>query len=157
MNDRSTEPVRNAHPPGWLMHLANPLTRLVVRSPLGRRLDSLAVLSFDGRRSGKHYAVPAMTYDYDGAAVVFTDAGWAWNFEGGAPVAVQRGGHTSTGTALMADAADGAAGLRAVLANVSSPRKIGIAIDDGHVPTDAELASVRAMIRLELDRVEPAG
>ena len=137
------------------MHLANPVTRAVVRSPLGRRLDSLAVLYFDGRRSGKHYAVPAMTYDYDGATVVFTDAGWAWNFEGGAPVAVQRSGHTRWGTARRADAGDGAAGLRAVLADLKSPRGIGLAIDDGHVPTDAELASVRAMIRLEIGEPDP--
>jgi hypothetical protein len=148
---KRVEPVRNAHPPAWLMHIANPVSRAVSRSRLGRRLDSLAVLEFDGRRSGKHYAVPVMTYEYNGATVVFTDAPWAWNFTGGAPVVVRRSGHTHSGVAQVAEAADAATGLRAVLADLSSPRRVGLVIDKGHIPTDAELNAVRTMIRLNLE------
>jgi hypothetical protein len=143
--------VRSAHPPAWLMRIANPVTRAVAGSRLGSRFGSLTVLHFDGRKSGRHYAVPVMAYDYNGAPVVFTDAGWAANFAGGAPVTVRRGGRTRTGLARVADPRAAADGLRAVLGTLRNPRGVGLAIDKGHVATDAELNAVRAMICLDLD------
>lgn len=144
--------VRSAHPPAWLMRLTNPVTRAVAGSPLGRGFGSLTVLHFDGRRSGRRYAVPVMAYELDGAPVVFTDARWAANLGGGAPVVVRRRGHTRTGVArVVADPREVADGLRAVLAGLRSPRGVGLVVDKGHVPTDAELNAARTMIRLDLD------
>ena len=89
--------VRNVHPPEWLMKkIVNPINRTVGRSPLGRLMGPVVVLEFDGRKSGKHYAVPVMSYDYNGATVVFTDGRWAANFKGGAPVVVHRRGQKYT-------------------------------------------------------------
>jgi hypothetical protein len=148
--DAPQAPVRSAHPPAWVMRVVNPVARAVARSPLGRRAGSLTVLHFEGRRSGKRYAVPVMTYE-NGGPVVFTDARWAANFVGGAPVVVRRGGRTRTGFAgVVGDPHEAAEGLRAVLAGLRSPRGIGLVIDGDHVPTDAELNAVRTMIRLEL-------
>lgn len=143
--------VRSAHPPAWLMRIANPVSRAVAGSRLGRRFGSLTVLHFEGRKSGRHYAVPVMAYDYNGAPVVFTDAAWAANFADAAPVRVRRGARTRTGIARVADPREAAAGLRAVLETLRNPRGVGLAIDKGHVATDAELNAVRSMICLDLD------
>jgi len=130
--------------------VVNPVTRALAGSPLGGRFRSLAVLHFDGRRSGKRYAVPVMTYEHHGP-VVFTDARWADNFVGGAPIVVRCGGRTRSGFAgVVSDPIEAADGLRAVLAGLRSPRGIGLEIDKDHVPTDAELNAVRTMIRIEL-------
>jgi hypothetical protein len=44
--------VRSRPPPAALMRAVNPLMRAVIRSPLGRHLEPLAVLRFSGRRTG---------------------------------------------------------------------------------------------------------
>jgi len=150
-NPGSPQHLRNAHPPALAMKIMNPVNRAVARTPLGRLLGPVVLLEFDGRRSGKHYAVPVMTYDYDGATVVFTDARWASNFIGGAPVRLRRRGLSYTGFAEVADAAEAAVALRAVLAHLRSPRRVGLVIDPGHTPTDAELSSLRSMIRLYVE------
>jgi hypothetical protein len=156
MDDSShvSEPhVRNVHPPAWLMRrVVNPLNRVIARSPLGRFMGPVVLLEFDGCRTGKHYAVPVMSYDYDGETVVFTDGRWASNFTTRSPVTVRRRGKTYTGVAELADEADVAAALRSVLAGLGSPRRVGLEIDEGHTPTDAELRSVRSLIRLDVGR-----
>jgi hypothetical protein len=143
--------VRSAHPPAWLMRIANPVTRALAGSRLGRRFGSLTVLHFEGRKSGRQYAVPVMAYDYNGAPVVFTDAGWAANFADPAPVRVRRGGRTCSGVARVAEPREAADGLRTVLETLRSPRGVGLAIDEGHVATDAELNAVRKMICFDFD------
>jgi hypothetical protein len=148
----SGQHVRNAHPPAWLIKVVNPLNRIVARSPLGRLMGPVVLLEFDGRHSGKHYAVPVMSYDYNGATVVFTDGRWASNFKGGAPVIVRRGGQTYTGVAELADGDDVAAALRAVLVGLRSPRRVGLRIEAGHTPTDDELRSMRSLILLNVAR-----
>ena len=147
----AADPVRSAHPPAWLMRsVVNPVSRALARSPFGRRFGALTVLEFDGRSSGKRYAIPVMSYDHNGP-VVFTDAPWATNLVGGVPVVVRRAGRTRSGfAAVVSDPHEAADGLRAVLAGLRSPRGIGLVIDKDHVPTDAELNAVRRMIRIEL-------
>ncbi len=142
--------VRSAHPPPWVMRgLVNPLVRTVSRTPLGRRMNAIVVLNFDGRRSGRHYSVPAVTHDVVGEMVVFTDAGWAANFAGGRSVTIRHAGSTYPGTGLLIDDSPRAAKMiRDVLAH-KKPRALGLAIDSGHVPTDEELAEARSVIVLE--------
>jgi hypothetical protein len=143
--------VRNAHPPAWLMGVVNPMNRVVARSWFGRFMGPVVLLEFDGRRSNKRYAVPVMTYEYEGVTVVFTDARWAANFKGGTSVVVRRRGETYAGVGELADREDVPAALRAVLASLRSPRRVGLDIDTGHDPSDAELRSMRALIRLNLE------
>ena len=147
----SEQHLRNEHPPAWLMTILNPVNRVIARSPLGHFMGSVILLEFDGRRSGKHYAVPVMSYEYNGATVVFTDGRWALNFRDGAPVVVRRRGQRYKGVGLLADS-DVADALRAVLAELRSPRRVGLNIDAGHTPTDAELRSMRQLIRLDVER-----
>lgn len=147
----SVEHVRNVHPPEWLMKkIVNPINRTVGRSPLGRLMGPVVVLEFDGRKTGKQYAVPVMSYDYNGATVVFTDGRWAANFKGGAPVVVHRRGRKYSGSAELADRDEVGAALRTVLAGLRSPRRVGLDVDAGHTPTDTELRSMRSLIRLNV-------
>src|SRR3954465_11209705 len=157
-SENQSEPhVRNVHPPEWLMKsVVNPINRTVGRSRLGRLMGPVVVVEFDGRKSGKHYAVPVMTYGYEGATVVFTDGRWAANFKGGAPVVVHRRGRKYTGVAELAEQDEVAAALRAVLADLRSPRRVGLEIDADHTPTDAELRSLRSLIRLNISVAEGA-
>jgi len=147
----SSQHDRNAHPPALAMKIMNPVNRAVARTSLGRLLGPVVLLEFDGRRSGKHYAVPVMTYDYNGATVVFTDARWASNFIGGAPIRLRRRGRSYSGVAEVADSAEAAVALRAVLARLRSPRRVGLVIDEGHTPTDVELSSMRSLVRLHVE------
>jgi len=151
-NDDSERHVRNAHPPAWLIAMMNPVNRVLARSPFGRFMGPVILLEFDGRRSGNHYAVPVMSYEYNGATVVFTDGRWALNFRDGAPVVVRRRGQTYEGIAELAERDDVAPALRRVLAGLRSPRRVGLHIDAGHTPTDAELRSMRQLIRLDVER-----
>ncbi|MFW5937537.1 MAG: nitroreductase/quinone reductase family protein [Halanaeroarchaeum sp.] len=70
-------------------YLANPLLRILLRSPLhGLASDSLLLLSYEGRRSGDRFRTP-VAYERDGDELVvttFREAGTWWrNFQDGHP------------------------------------------------------------------------
>lgn len=138
------------HPPAWLMRgVVNPIVRFVARTPLGRRLPTLVVVEFVGRRTGRAYAVPAVAHEVDGSILVFTDAGWAANFRGGVAVTIRRAGSTFAATAsVIEDSAEAAACIRAAL-TTRKPRELGLAVDDGYHPTDDDLNAARRVVRLD--------
>jgi hypothetical protein len=73
--------VERRHPPNALMRLINPfMRRLVGRDRLG---SQLLVLHYVGRRSGRHFDVPAGYHLIGGVVSVFTNSGWRHNFAGG--------------------------------------------------------------------------
>jgi hypothetical protein len=107
----------------------------------------MALLRFSGRRTGTAYAVPAGIYDYRGDQVVFTDAGWGLNFAGGSPLQLIRRGQTVAAHGhLVDDPAYVGPAIRAALDAGASTIMLGLAIDRGHRPTDAELAAVRRAV-----------
>ena len=146
-------PVRSAPPPPWVIrYIANPSMHLLLPTWFGRWLPGVAMLRFRGRRTGRAYAVPAGIYDHDGAQFVFTESGWAANFAGGLPVEVARRGAATLGHGeLVADPAVVGPAMRAVLAAGTSKRMLGVAIDKGHAPTDAELAAIRRAVVIRSD------
>jgi hypothetical protein len=152
-----SRPLRSQPPPAWLVrHIANPMMRRVLPTRLGRFLPSVALLRFTGRRTGRALAVPVAMHDVDGTWFVFTDARWAANFRGGAPVTVVHRGHVLNGSGeVIGDPQQSARVLRGALARVRSPRQLSLAVDPGHTPTDAELAAVRTAIRIRLTSQEP--
>ena len=143
-------PVRSQPPPLWLMYrIVNPATRRLVASPLGRWTGPLLLLRFTGRRTGRRYEVPVVGHHLGESWHVFTDAAWALNFRGGRTVTVVGGGQQLQGLGyLVDDATETAAGMRLVLGQVPSPRRLGLHIDPSHRPSDDELTAVRRMIRL---------
>jgi hypothetical protein len=142
------EPVRSRAPPLWFVQcVANPLMRRVLPTRFGRCLPGFALLRFHGRRTGRSYEVPAGIYDHEGAQFVFSESGWTANFGGGLPVeVVRRGATTLAHGELVTDPAVAGPAMRAALAAGTSQRMLGIAIDRGHTPTDAELAAIRRAV-----------
>jgi hypothetical protein len=132
-----------------MRRVVNPVVRRVAVSPLAHSTGSLTLLTFTTRRTGRHLQIPVLAHQLDSSLLVFTDATWAANFRGGRAVTVTRRGHHHRGEArLSEDPRETAAALRAVLRQLPSPRRLGLAIDPQHQPTDDELAALRRMIRV---------
>jgi hypothetical protein len=155
--DDQPGPVRGKPPPRQLMKIVNPLMRLIIDSPLGRRMDGMAVLRFKGRRTGKAYTIPVGVHEVDGVFAVFTDRAWRLNCSDGATVSVSRGGRTELARAqLISNPSRVGPALATALRRAGNPRRLGLTIDKGHQPTESELAAVgRSMITLTFD-TEPS-
>jgi len=135
-----------------MRHLVNPVVRALVSSPLGHRTGRLSILRFEGRRTGRSYAVPVIVHTVDGLPTVFTPGAWGANFAGGQRVTIVSGGRRQTAVAkVVEDRQIVGAAIRSAIAQQGTPRKLGLIIDEGHSPTDAELCAVRSMIQIHLD------
>ncbi len=145
-----TAVVRDAKPPLAVIRVMNPILRTVLRTPLGRAVRPFVLLDFTGRRSGRHYRVPAGWHEADGVAFVLSPAPWRVNFADGAPVTVHRHGGVQqmTGT-LVRDPAQVAAAIQSLLDGGAPPRTVGLDVPKGHRITPADVVAVhRAMIEL---------
>lgn len=146
---RSTTPPR-----GVMRWLVNPVVRSIARSAAGRWTGELLVLEFAGRRSGRRLSVPVVGRRHGGALYALTDATWALNFTGGAPVLVSSRGHTWTATGvLVTDPTEVAAVIRTAIAT-SGARNVGLSLPPDRAGTDAELCALRRAVRL--DGIAPA-
>jgi deazaflavin-dependent oxidoreductase (nitroreductase family) len=92
----------------------NAMMKFVLRSPLhGMASNTITVISFTGRKSGKTYSTP-VSYSQNGSQVtIFTHGEWYKNLAAGAPVTLRIRGKDYTGQAdvTVADKAAMAAGL----------------------------------------------
>ncbi len=149
--------VRSQPPPRQVLKVVNPILCAVLESPLGRRMNGMAVLRFTGRRSGKAYKFPIGVHDIDGVATVFTDRPWRLNFSTGGPVSLTRGSRKLTGHAqLISDPGQVGPALAAAVRQAGSPRRLGLSAPKGHQPTEQELAAVgRSMIRFTFGDASP--
>jgi hypothetical protein len=136
--------VRDSHPPQALLNVFNPIMRSVVSSPLGRRIQPLAVLEFTGRRTGKRYRVLVGWHEVDGRAFVVTAEKWRLNFEGGAPLSVTHGGRVTHGRGrLMSDPAETTSMLNRLQDNGTKLRELGMAGPEGCRLTEADVVALR--------------
>jgi hypothetical protein len=136
---RSFEPAKRMR---RLFRIGNAMLRPVLRSALGRRMTTLAVLSFEGRRTGRRYSVPVSYYELAGRGLVLTASGWRFNFRGGADVWLTRAGRTVPArAALTADPDDVADVYQALLGRdgVKGSRKFGVVLAGDRMPTHEEL------------------
>lgn len=140
-------PVQQAPPPAWLLqHVINPLFRLAIPTPLGRRIP-LALLKVTGRRSGRTYSIPVAVHQVLGSTVVLANAPWVANFRGGAEAELVRRGRTEPVRGeLVEDPARIGAFMRAVLDGGRPARGLGLSMPNGYRPSDDEAASVRKAI-----------
>jgi hypothetical protein len=128
--------------------LVNPVVRSIASSPAGRWTGELLVLEFTGRRSGRRLSVPVLARRHGGALYALTDAVWALNFTGEAPVRVASRGRRWTATGvLVTDQAEAAAVLRTAIAT-SGARHVGLILPPDWAGTDAELCALRRAVRL---------
>lgn len=98
-------PVETRTPPDWLksaFKVINPLMTALLRSPLhGLVSDSLLLVTFTGRKSGREYTTPVGYEAVDGTLYVTsqTDRVWWKNLRGGADVTVRLRGEERAGHA----------------------------------------------------------
>jgi hypothetical protein len=79
-----TPAVEDAAPSATLARYANPLLRLLFRTPLKRSLGrQLALLRFTGRRSGRTYCFPVGVLSVRGRRIITSRRSWQSNFNGG--------------------------------------------------------------------------
>ena len=99
--------------PKFMYKVANPVIKAILRSPLhGLMSKSLMVLSFQGRKTGRHYSIPVGYLEQGGSLFAFSHSSWSKNFRGGAPVSVRLRGQERRGTATIMEAP---AAIRAVV------------------------------------------
>lgn len=89
---------------GILNYLVNPVVRAVLRSPVHRLLSgSVMLITYTGRRSGKHRTIPVMYAPAGGTLLVNVGMAerkrWWRNLQGGAPVEVLLQRRSSRGLA----------------------------------------------------------
>lgn len=82
--------------------ILNKTMKFVLRSPLHSMVSSyLTLITFTGRKSGKHYTTPVSYYQQEDTIFIFTHASWWKNLRRGAPVTIRLRGRDHQG---MADA-----------------------------------------------------
>ena len=148
------EPVTNtapavtiSHPPVSLLHAANRVMRLVLRTPLlGSLRDQMMVVDVVGRKTGRRYSIPLSAHRIDGTIYAMTSARWKHNFRGGAKADVLHNGRT---TAMRGELVDD----RAVVGELAhrcaksygarrARRMMGLKFRDGQVPAVTDFADV---------------
>jgi len=97
----------------FLNHVANPVVRALLRSPLHALLSrSVMLITVIGRRSGRSYTLPVQYVCRGDTGFVYSpgDRRWWHNLDGGKPVTVRIGSETlaGVGEVLRGVAADGA-------------------------------------------------
>ncbi len=134
-----SQPITVSHPPPAVLRVVNPALRLLLRTPLrGPAGKELMVLSFTGRKSGRHYSIPLSAHRIDGNLYAITGAQWKNNFRGGATAQVLHDGKTATVRAEFLDdpaaVADLVHRLSAGYGAKRAQRALGMKFRDQQVP-----------------------
>ncbi len=144
-------------PPPAVLRAANVLTRPLLASRLGRRMQGVMLLEVRGRRTGRRIRVPVNVHNVDGVVMAFTDAAWRHNFTGGAEVRVTCLGrvHDTRGTLIAMSPQEMGWAVRKSLDAGGSAKRMGIRSVAGHDPTAQELAELgpalgTSVIKLDL-------
>jgi hypothetical protein len=152
--------VRSFEPGAWfhvMTRFGNLFVRPLLRSAAGKNMHELALLRFDGRRSGKRYEVPVAFHELDGEQVILTASGWRANLRGGADVEVIHDGERRPMRAELIEDADEVARIYEALLlkdgiEEAKPTKIGLKVEGDRMPTCAEIAAAvggkRCVVRL---------
>ena len=134
-----------AHPPAAALRVINPVFRLLLRTPLrGPMGKELMVVSFTGRKTGRHYAIPLSAHHIDDNLYAITGARWKNNFRDGATARVLHDGKTATvrGELIDDDATVASLAHRLSLAYGAkrAQRSLGVKFRDQQVPSLADFA-----------------
>lgn len=147
-----------------MTRVANVFVRPLLRSSAGKRINELALLCFDGRKSGRRYEVPVEYHEIDGDPLVLTASAWKRNVRGGADVELVHDGQRLPMRAELVEDPDEVARIyealieRIGVANAKA-MKIGLQVVGDRMPTREEIRSAiagrRAVVRLR--PVSPSG
>ncbi len=109
-------------PPRLLLKAANPLVRMLLRSPLHRLLSGqLMLLVYRGRRSGRMYTFPVGYFTWgDDQVIAFSSARWWVNLRDGRTVRLLLRGRWQTARPVVAETLEAKTKLRRSSASVSA-------------------------------------
>ena len=84
----------------WVRSFLNPMAKLILRSPLhGVMSRRLLLITFTGRRSGKHYTTPISYVQHGDTLLLGVGGPWWKNLQGGNPVQIRLRGKSIAGRA----------------------------------------------------------
>ena len=146
----------SAPPPPAVLKAMNVVMRPLLGSSLGRRMQGVMLLEFEGRRTGRRMKVPVNFNTVDGVPMAFTAAPWRHNFTGGAAVTVTHGGrvHRTHGTLVPTTPDEMGRAVRKSLDTGGSAKRMGIRTAAGHEPTATELAALGPALGTSLIRFD---
>ncbi|KOX23333.1 MULTISPECIES: nitroreductase/quinone reductase family protein [unclassified Streptomyces] len=139
------------------MKVVNPVVRrLAARGKAG---DTLLILHFTGRKSGRPFDVPAGYHLVDGRVTVFTNSGWRHNFAGGRDIHVTLHGARRPARAVLVAEPDEVTtvyrGLITELGPAKAQRRLGIRINVDRVPSYDEIREAVTASGLSMIHVTP--
>ncbi len=145
---KTTERKRNPA----VIRVVNRVMRPLLRSPLHKVVSKkVMLLTFRGRKSGTHYALPVSYVQTDDHTLLLgTETPWYKNLRGGVSVSVRLRGVDRSGTAETIEDVEGMrVAYRDILArDPGYGRFIGVALDaDGEPPREqVEAARARGLV-----------
>lgn len=124
---RTSSQKASATRPPTVPQFVNELVKFILRSPLHRLLSkNRMLLTFTGRKSGKHYTIP-LSYVQEGETILCITGNTSWwrNLRGGVPVKVMLKGQERGGMAqaIFDDPAVIMQGLQKLLQAIPSDAK----------------------------------
>ncbi|HEY4608472.1 MAG TPA: hypothetical protein VIH06_04690, partial [Ilumatobacteraceae bacterium] len=116
-----------------------------------RLVAPLALLEFDGRRTGKRRHVVVGWHFLDDQPLVVTPATWRANFTGGHLAGVRwKGTHAELVGTLDTDTASVAGAINRLLDDGTTPRSLALRIPAGHVLSASDVAAThRGIVRFQ--------
>jgi len=141
--------VIDAPPPRAALRVINPIVRLLLRTPLSRLIEPLALLEFEGRRSGQPCQVVVGWHFIDDQPLVVTPAMWRANFrDGGAARVRWQGTYGEFVGTLDTDPDTVAEAINTLLSHGATPRSLALRMPAGHVVSAADaVATHRGIVR----------
>jgi hypothetical protein len=151
-----------SHPPEALLHAVNPIMRYLLRTPLAGSLrDQMMVVSFTGRKSGRHYSIPLSAHRIDNNLYAITAARWKYNFRDGADAEVFHNGKTTAMRGELIQDPSTIADLSRRCAESygvkQAQRMMGLKFRDARIPTVEEFKEAAERDGLVAVRLAPAG
>ena len=148
--------------PAVVFRIVNPLMKLLLRSPFhGVVSESLLLLTFTGRKSGREYTTPVGYRYFDDSMVIFTHSDWWKNLRGGATVTLHlRGDRREAEATPITDPADVAEYLARLIDEhgVEAANRIGLSIHGDGAPTVEDIQrGLEDTVVIELDLANAAG
>lgn len=144
--------------------IGNAVFKVVMKTPLAKKMDPMWILEVTGRRSGRTITTPVGLHDLDGRKVMLGGGRWKHNFADGHPFALHRAGTTVTGTGQLVTDLDTVADVYAGLFEKYTAQKdvkfaarnVGADLAGDRAPTREELRQAldgkgRAVVEVELD------
>lgn len=149
-----------SHPPAALLRVVNPVLRSLLRTPvLGAARNQLMVISFTGRKSGRHYSIPVSAHRIDNDLYALTTRPWSRNFRGGAPAEVLVDGKSTTMRGALIEDRGVVADLYRRCAESygakTAERMMGLKFRDHRLPTTGEFTEATQRIGLAAVRLTP--